>query len=123
MDQNYSELLKLTQRLLHYTAEIKTQYIDVAPFTSEVDFYGDVKPFVDEVTQDIEAWKPLALEWVANEKPMYIHPIQIEKTVENLLMVAVQCFYTKTRKTRFLNTVEAVVYVMANVENHLLKLY
>ncbi|NGP43749.1 YppE family protein [Bacillaceae bacterium SIJ1] len=117
MIRDSTRFIYVKRNLLRQTEAMKTQYLERSPSPDyEVDFYGEVKPFVDEVTETAEAWRVEAKQWIKEARPLYIHPVQVDKTVENALMAAVQCFHTKVRKTRFINTIEAIIYVLESIE-------
>ncbi|MFX3617080.1 MAG: YppE family protein [Sporolactobacillus sp.] len=80
---------------------------DAAP-----DFYQQVKPFADHTQEVVDQWRPLSEEWLRLVKPRYIYPIQIKDTSENLLIVCVTAFQKDTRRRRFLETIEAINYVL-----------
>ncbi|MFT8316750.1 MAG: YppE family protein [Sporolactobacillus sp.] len=83
-----------------------------APDTAAPDFYQQVKPFADRTQEVVDQWRPLSEEWLRLEKPRYIYPIQIKDTSENLLIVCVTAFQKDTRRRRFLETIEAINYVL-----------
>jgi len=87
------ELHKLTNQLYAYNEQVlsiaeKTRNNDGPP-----DFFGSVKPFVDEVKQCLDDWRNCALKWVRMERPKYVHPRQIDTVYENIEKIAIEAFY------------------------------
>lgn len=83
------------------------------------DFYGEVKPFCDEGSKLLTEWRPFVLQWLAAEKPLYIHPSQIESTIENLETVMVQSFYKEAKSRRFFEQAKSVEYVLESILSQL----
>jgi hypothetical protein len=101
-----NELRRLNQLLMtHYIKETKAEGY-------EVDFFGKVKPFADNVTKLLDEWQPLVMEWLKWKKPKYVFVPQIMDTVDNLTIVSVTAFQKDTRRLRFLNTINAIDYVL-----------
>nr|WP_239541143.1 YppE family protein [Pullulanibacillus pueri] len=85
----------------------------------EMDFYGEVKPFADEVLKVVDEWKDLVSDWMTSEQPKYIYLKQIEDTYDNLTIVSVTSFQKDTRRKRFLNTISSIGYVLETIEQQL----
>lgn len=83
----------------------------------DVDFFKEIKPFVDEVDETLGVWKELAVEWVRYERPKYVHPAQIEQVYENLQNNALQCFAKRTNEKRFHETHQAILYTLQLIIN------
>ncbi|MFD3446069.1 YppE family protein [Microbacteriaceae bacterium 4G12] len=87
--------------------------------TSNVDFFAEIKPFVEQIDIALEEWKDAALTWIVQEKPRYIHRLQVEQTYENLKQNALQCFASQVKKKRFKETHQAVAYVLHRILDEL----
>ncbi|RQW20433.1 DUF1798 family protein [Bacillus sp. C1-1] len=107
-------LKQTTETLRALTKEAETFYINVVKKdpTYEVDFYGKVKPFADQV-------QPLAQEWASLVKPFLmqhytklVHVSQVEQTVENLDVVAIKSFYPSSGMRRQRETFKSVSFVL-----------
>lgn len=101
---------KTLKRLNHRALDQFTK-ITVQP-DYRTDFEGEVKPFADLMQSAVETWKPLAEQWVESRKPKYVHPVQVKATVENLQIIGVTAFQKDTRRRRFMETTEAIDYVL-----------
>lgn len=112
------ELKKLTIDLLGYAAEALDMY-ENRPEDSEIDFYGEVKPFADKMKTTADKWQGLAEEWLKEYKPDYLHMPQIASTHENLKILSIQAFYRDTRKRKFNEMVQSVRYVLGSLEGKL----
>ncbi|MDN4522858.1 YppE family protein [Fictibacillus fluitans] len=109
-------LIQLTQVLLDKTRAAMDQYLtETKKEGYEVDFYGQVKPFADEIRSLTEEWKPLALKWVENNRPKYVHLPQINDTFDNLNFIAVFAFQLDTREKRFTEMIKSIDYVLSTL--------
>ncbi|WP_244520381.1 YppE family protein [Fictibacillus solisalsi] len=114
-------LIQLTQELLGKNKAAMDQYLTKTKKEGyEVDFYGEVKPFADEIRTLTEEWKPLALKWVENNRPKYIHLPQINDTFDNLNFIAVFAFQLDTREKRFTEMIKSIDYVLSTLLDRLL---
>ena len=117
----YNELLQATKKLNEYNDK-SLKHIEKVKAIEEVeeaDFFNVVKPFADEVKEVADAWRELALVWIKNEKPKYIHKLQIDTGHENILAVSIQGFYKSTGLKRFKDTVQSNKYLLDNIINKL----
>ncbi len=106
-------LISLTKQLMEITEEARLQYVNRTQLeTYEVDFYGEVKPFADRALAILKEWEPLAREWVMENKPKYLYPIQIKNTYENLEMVSVIAWQKDTGPKKFNERVQSIEYVL-----------
>jgi hypothetical protein len=81
----------------------------------EADFYDQVKPFADDVREQLEEWVPHVLRFLEKDKPDYIHPQQIDQLAENFEMVSVTCFQKDTKKKRFNEQYKSIEYTLSLV--------
>ncbi len=81
----------------------------------EPDFFGEVKPYVDEFYPKKDEWQELCKQWIKEEKPKYIAPNQIDSTEENLNNVVLQSFYKDTKVKRFKQMYQANKYVLESI--------
>ncbi|WP_232787027.1 DUF1798 family protein [Planococcus sp. MB-3u-03] len=61
--------------------------------------FQDVKPYADEWHAAIDEWKDASLMFIRNERPKYVHKLQIDNAAEGMGQVFVQSFYKDTSKT------------------------
>lgn len=105
-------LQKINDQLRELNNRAKVQYND----EFEVEFYKKVKPFADEIKELSDQWKELVIQWIKEEKPLYIHPINIYNTHENLNIISVQAFYADAKKKRFHELIESNAFILDNVQ-------
>ncbi|TLS35941.1 DUF1798 family protein [Pseudalkalibacillus caeni] len=107
-------LFELTGQLLAFNEEAYGQFVDITNAEDyEVDFYGEVKPFADRVKKAADEWEPLARDWVMENKPKYLYPIQIKNTFENIEMTSVIAWQKDTKPKRFKERIKSIEYVLA----------
>lgn len=112
----YTELLAKTNILKDLCDQSLKRLEDVKTSESyEVDFYKEVKPFVDSTMKIADSWRDLAINWINNEFPKNLHPNQIDATHENIQHISIQGFYQDTKVKRFKNMYESVQYVLDNI--------
>lgn len=110
------DLLSYTKELRHYKDKIVSIYEGLSERAEKPDFHREVQPFVNEVDKVAEAWKPLAEDWIKREKPLYIHPSQINATFDNIQAIVVSCFQQGTKKKLFYETIKSIDYVLSSIE-------
>ncbi len=114
--EEYIRLRELTVVLRENAQMAHDQFVHRSRTSDyQVDFYGEVKPFADRVTQILEEWEPLVMEWLKSDKPNYVFVPQIVDAVENLTIVSVTAFQKDTRRKRFLNTISAIDYCLDTI--------
>lgn len=107
------KLLHLTKELLELNEEARSQYATRTHLDEyKVNFYEEVKPFADRTLALLKEWEPLAREWVMENKPKYLYPIQIKNTYENLEMVSVVAWQKDTGPKKFNERVQSVEFVL-----------
>lgn len=114
-----NELLILTEKLQMLTNTFFEQFQTTKTTGERGDFYKTVKPFADEVKVLNDKWKLLALKWVEETKPKYIHPLQIENCYEQIETLSIQAFYPETSKSRFLHYLQTVRYILTTILDEL----
>ena len=109
-----SQLQQYTSDLLALNKEAEDYYLDVVRRhdSYEPDFFGKVKPFADRVAAVREQWLPAATAFVQKERPLHLHPSQLQQTAENLEIVAIKSFYKQTSLKRQMETFKSVEYVL-----------
>lgn len=112
----HQRLQQLTEELLAFSRKASDQYNERTKAEGyEVDFYGEVKPFADQLKNIAEEWKPLAAQWVVADRPKYVHANQIDDTFDNLNFIAVFAFQPDTREKRFTEMVKSIEYVLTTM--------
>ncbi|WP_226683551.1 YppE family protein [Sutcliffiella horikoshii] len=112
MSGNDNSVRELTKQILMELDRIEENFVEAKASKQEPDFFLTVKPYADEVFATVEQWESTVKNWILSEKPKYIHVQQIDSTVENINMVAVQCFYPDTREKRFKGMIQSIRYVL-----------
>lgn len=106
------QLSDLTNKLFEYTLYISNKYEEVRASGVKGDFYAEVKPFADEVKIINDKWKMAATEWILNSRPKNIHVNQIDSAHEQIETLSIQAFFPETSRTRFINYLQSVQYVL-----------
>jgi len=112
MSGNDNEVRELTKQILMELDKIEENFIKAKASEQEPDFFQTVKPYADGIFATVEKWESIVKNWILTDKPKYIHVQQIDSTVENINMVAVQCFYPDTREKRFKGMLQSIRYVL-----------
>lgn len=112
----YTELIKDTNELKKACDQSieRLEYIRTLE-EYEVDFFNEVKPFVDRVMEIADRWMELANSWIQNERPKNLHQNQIDATHENIQMVSIQGFYKDTKYKRYKAMYESIQYVLKSI--------
>ncbi|MFS0822996.1 YppE family protein [Bacillus sp. 1P02SD] len=112
----YTDLLAKTNMLKDLCDQSLKRLEDIKESESyEVDFYKEVKPFVDDTMAIADNWRELAIFWINKEFPKNLHPNQIDATHENIQHITIQSFYQDTKVKRFKNMYESIQYVLDNI--------
>lgn len=121
MDREKSERLKaLTTTLLGLNEQARNQFVNKTRQEGyAVDFYGQVKPFADEVLKLVDEWKPLVFEWIHSDHPEHVYHRQINDTYDNLTITSVTAFQKDTRRKRFMETVTSIDFVLTTIISQL----
>ncbi|MGV3487645.1 MAG: YppE family protein [Tuberibacillus sp.] len=121
MDNEKRERLKaLTNALLELNERARYQFVNITRSEGYVvDFYGEVKPFADEVLRLVDEWKPLVFEWIQSEHPKYVYHKQINDAYDNLTIISVTAFQKDTRRKRFLDTISSIEFVLKTISQQL----
>lgn len=118
--EQLSRLKTLTEQLRDFNNRAYDQFVNQTKSPDyEVDFFGEVKPFADQVTNALEEWQPLVMDWLRVAKPSYVFVPQIVDAVDNLTIVSVTSFQKDTRRKRFLNTISAIDYTLEMISNQI----
>jgi len=106
-------LIDLTNKLLTLVEEASIQFKKTKQNEQyEVDFYGEIQPFVRRVDKLIEEWQPLAISWLTEGRVKYLYERQIESTVEHLKTVSVLVFQSKASKKRVVEMLKSIRYIL-----------
>lgn len=116
MKTDHFRLKELSIQLQVLTKSAQEQYEQRTTATDyEVDFFGEAKPFADQLQNLADEWKPIATEWAIKERPKYVYPIQIKDTYENLTIIAVQAFQSDTKSKRFQALIKSIDYILESI--------
>lgn len=110
--ENHSMLIDLNERLSEYTRQIENKFLSVKETGEKGDFFTEVKPFADEVQEVSERWKKEATAWIVKNRPRNLHESQIDSAAEQIEMISVQSFFPETSRTRFINYLQSVRFVL-----------
>jgi hypothetical protein len=120
--ENQSILVNLNESLYEYTRQIEDKFLSVKTSGEKGDFFSQVKPFADEVKEVVDLWKKEATTWIAKNRPRNLHESQIDSAAEQMEMISVQAFFPETSRTRFINYLQSVRFVLtllrANIDKY-----
>lgn len=106
------ELFQLTMNLLSFNHDLLHKFEETRKSGVEGDFYKEIKPFSDQLHENLKVWGERAIVWVRYCRPKNLHVNQVESVMDQLEMISVQAFFPQTSRTRFMNTVHSVEYVL-----------
>jgi hypothetical protein len=116
VEMNDKQLIEYTNQLFTYTEVSYQRFFELLEDDLiDYDFFEDVKPFADMVKVIADEWKKSALIWIKEEKPKYLHDLQIETTYDHILAFSVSGFYRDTKQKRFKDTYQSILYVLNQV--------
>lgn len=116
---NEESLLQLTKELVTYLDQIEAKFQSVKESGEKSDFFAVVKPFADEVKEVNDRWRDSAIDWIDVERPKNIFEKQIQSTYEQIEMLSVQAFFPDTSRTRFVNYLQSVRFILNTVMDRL----
>ncbi|QOR65227.1 YppE family protein [Cytobacillus suaedae] len=113
---NNKDLVALTNHLLEKAEESIQRLVSIKGREDyEPDFFGEVKPYADEVHVTLDQWRELTLTWIQKEKPKYLYKLQIDTAIENIELLIVQSFYKDTREKRAKEMYQSIVYTLKSI--------
>ncbi|WP_102274791.1 YppE family protein [Cytobacillus massiliigabonensis] len=113
--KDYYELLQLTKKLLSYADTLLMKYLEVRETGKSGDFFGEVKPFADEVKEVNDAWKKEAYEWIKDVRPKNIYNQQIDSAYEHIETISVQAFFPNTSRSRFNDVIASAKFILTTI--------
>ncbi|UCZ54824.1 YppE family protein [Bacillus shivajii] len=111
-NEEIDHLVKLSNQLLTKNQEALKHFETYRLNNEQADFMSLIKPFADDVHQKADEWMPLAVQFIRDEKPKYLHENQINDAHENIHIEAVTCFQADTKKKRFLERNKSIYYTI-----------
>lgn len=113
---NMNSMIEATKVLHHYNELAHTRLSNIKSKSEyEVNFFGEVKPYVDQFFNELDMWTDLVTKWLKETKPKYIHINQVDTLRENLQNVVLQSFYQETRDKRFKQMYQSNKYVLESI--------
>ncbi|ANU17333.1 hypothetical protein BBI11_10005 [Planococcus maritimus] len=106
------DLKQLSTKLYEECDMCLSRFKKMRELDADPDFFQDVKPYADKWHAAIEEWKDASLLFIRNERPKYVHKLQIDNAAEGMGQVFVQSFYKDTSKKRFVQTIQAAQYTI-----------
>ncbi|MCR2820204.1 YppE family protein [Lederbergia panacisoli] len=107
-----NDLRILTEKLLQFNEDAHKSFLHCRETGEKGDFYKEVKPFADKVRDSCVQWESAAMEWVSNNKPKNLHPIQLKNTAENLQMVSVRAFFPDSSLKKFNSHIQSNDFIL-----------
>lgn len=113
--ETYEQLFVRTSTLLKDIDHITEIFEKTKASNKRGDFYTEVKPFADEMKGKKEEWEMMAIQWIEETRPKHLFRKQIESASEQIELLSVQAFYPDTGRTRFVNYVQSVRYILTGM--------
>ncbi|WP_335869676.1 YppE family protein [Bacillus sp. 2205SS5-2] len=107
--------IDLTEELYHINDDLQQIYLAKRESGEKGDFYLEVKPYADKVKRISDEWGNEALKWISTKHPKYIHPMQIQQTMENFELVSVQAFFPETSFKRFQSYHQSIQFILKSI--------
>ncbi|ARD49482.1 hypothetical protein SporoP37_15620 [Sporosarcina sp. P37] len=104
-----------TRLLLTICDECEQRFYRMRETGHEPDFFKEVKPYADASHQAIAKWAEEMKTWIQDEKPRYVHEVQIDSLKDSMTQFVVQSFYKATGKKRFILSIRAARYTLQTV--------
>lgn len=108
-------LLELTRKLMEECDASRNRFLKMRELGATPNFFEEVKPYADEIHQLLIDWKELAIQWIEEHRPKYIHVQQIQNVVESMDKFVVESFYKETSKKRFFQSVHSVSFILSTL--------
>ncbi|QPC46660.1 DUF1798 family protein [Mangrovibacillus cuniculi] len=105
-------VLNETQKLKELVEQAHSIYLSRRENGLRGDFEKEVKPFVYKVDLQMNQFEEVVRPWLQQEKPLYLHPSQIDKVMENIELISVQAFFPESSWKRYHQYVQSTVYVL-----------
>nr|WP_246594646.1 DUF1798 family protein [Evansella tamaricis] len=112
-------LKKLTELLLEKNTQSLKYFNTYHKKDDIADFKETILPFADEVKKLSDEWLELAMNYVKNFKPKYLHSHQMEDAHENIQIQSVTCFQRDTKKRRFLEQNKSIDFTLSGLNKEL----
>lgn len=115
--EDKERLRSLTKSLRKYNEEARLQFVKKTSSEAyEMDFYNEVKPFAEKVERLADEWRPLTMDWIHDEKPERLYPIQIHDTYDNIIAASVLVFQKDARRRRLQEMIKSIDYVLETAD-------
>ncbi len=111
-----AEFYQKNNELIKIVNEAERIYRNARENDSHADFHTVIKPFADRVKLLADDWLVDAEQWVADNRPKYISPMQITNTHNNVLQVSVHCYFPESSKSRFIKHCNAALFVLEQIQ-------
>lgn len=98
--------------LLEECGKCRDRFFTMREREAVPDFFQEVKPYADTWHSFIKEWQAASTAFILEERPKYIHKIQIDNAVDGMNQFFVQSFYKETGKKRFIQTIQAAEYTI-----------
>lgn len=109
-------LQTLTNELLEECKECWQRFLKMRETDTSPDFFIDVKPHSDLYHKKLLVWRSEVEAWINEEKPKYMHKIQVQNAVDAMDQFIVQSFYQKTSKKRLYQSIQSVTYTLETLQ-------
>lgn len=109
------KLIDQTEQLLAECEASKTRFFQMRELDATPHFFEEVKPYADSIHHLLNEWKKEVIQWIDENHPKYLHPVQIQNAANAMDLLIVQSFYKETSKKRFIQSVHSVEYTLSTL--------
>lgn len=113
------QLIEQTKHLIEECDASISRFYRQRELDATPHFFDEVKPHADYIQSLLIEWQKNALSWIQQNRPKYMHEIQINNAVDAMNQFVVQSFYKETSKKRFIQSVQSVHYTLSTFLRYL----
>lgn len=108
-------LQQLTHQLMEECDACIVRFWQMREEDRKPDFFNEVKPHADKWHEMIAQWQQHAYVFIEQERPKYMHTMQVDNAKEAFEQFVVQSFYKETSKKRFEQSVLSTKYTLSSL--------
>lgn len=105
-------LIEQTKQLIKECEASINRFYKMREQNASPHFFDEVKPYADQIFNDLKKWEQQLNEWIEQNKPKYLRKEQVSNVVDAMNQFVVQSFYKETSKKRFTDSIRSVQYTL-----------
>ena len=107
-------LQELTRALIEECDTCIARFWHMRDEDRKPNFFEEVKPHADQWHRIVADWQQHAYVFIEQERPKYMHTMQVDNAKEAFEQFVVQSFYKETSKKRFEQSVLSTKYTFTS---------